>query len=73
MRVADHLDHLGRALDCHHDHGRIKRGLAHPVGGDAVLIALTLHGQRVQAVREESEDRLFSGCVHAQEYGTPDA
>src|SRR6266487_1369779 len=37
---------------------------AHPVGGNAVLIALTPHRQRVQAVGEVSEDRLARGGVH---------
>src|SRR3989442_10267122 len=44
MRVPDHLDHPGRALYRHHDHRGFERGLADPVGGYAVLIALTLHG-----------------------------
>src|SRR5712691_3869812 len=73
MRVADHLDHLGRALDRHHDHGGVKRGLADPVGGYAVLIALALHGQRIQAVGKMSEDRLFRGAVHGEEYGSAGA
>src|SRR5882762_5318989 len=73
MRVADQLDHLGRALDRHYDHSRVKRGLADPVGGYAVLIALALHSQRVQAVREMSEDRLFRGGVHSEEYGSAGA
>src|SRR5947207_6258501 len=66
MRVPDHLDHPGRALHGHHDHRRFERGLADPVGGYAVLIALTLHGERVQAVGEMSEDRPFRGRVHGK-------
>src|SRR5437667_54356 len=66
MRVADHLDHLGRAFDRYDHQGRIERGLADPIGRYAVLIALTLHGERVQAVREMPEDRLFGGYVHGE-------
>src|SRR2546428_3294545 len=73
VRVADHLDHLGRALDCHHHHGRVKRGLADPVGGDAVLVGLTLYRQRVQTVAKMSEDRLYRSGVHEHEYGSAGA
>jgi len=73
VRVADHLDHLGRALDCHHYHGGVKRGLADPVGGDAVLVGLTLYRQRVQTVRKMSEDRLYRSGVHDHEYGSAGA
>src|SRR5216117_3873602 len=66
MRVADHLDHLGRAFDRYDHHGRIERGLADPIGRYAVLIALALHGERVQAVREMPEDSLFGGHVHGK-------
>src|SRR6266700_3911724 len=66
MRVPDHLDHPGRALYRHHDQRGFERGLADPVGGYAVLIALTLHGERVQAVGEMSEDRPFRGRVHGK-------
>src|SRR2546426_8543986 len=70
MRVADQLDDLRPALDRHHDHGRFKRGLADPVSGDAVLIAFTLHGDRIEAVREVPEDRLLGGFVHGREYAS---
>src|SRR5207249_8817416 len=51
-------------------HWGVKRGLADPVSGDAVLIAFTLHGDRIEAVREVPEDRLLGGFVHGREYAS---
>src|SRR5207244_10319800 len=43
---------------------------ASPFSDVAVFIAFTLHGYRIEAVREVPEDRLLVGFVHGREYAS---